>query len=363
MVTKTRWETHRARPVSRGAARFTGLLLLPFLTALLFPAGIASAQGGDLSTGQYCSATATAAFNACLSDVQDTYLTTRGICINVSDAAERSACVADADATRVEDSQLCQKQLAARRAVCQSLGEGRYDPDFDPALFDNPLVTPVNPNPYFPLGIGDRWVYRSRTQTTAVKVLNETKLIEGVTCVVVSDRVTEGGTIIEDTNDWFAPAKTGDVYYCGEETGEFETFAGDHPRRPELVSIDGSFKAGRDGDKPGIVFRGSPTPGEIYRQEFSLGNAEDVAVVLSTTYAFGQNARLDQLVPPRLAKLLCAGDCVVTKEFTPLGPGEFERKYYAPGVGLFLEVAPGTGEVVRLVGCNVDPRCAALPTP
>ena len=39
----------------------------------------------------------------------------------------------------------------------------------------------------------------------------------------------------------------------------------------------------------------------------------------------------------------------------------FERKYYAPGIGVFLETAPQTGEVIRLVKCNVDPRCAQLP--
>jgi hypothetical protein len=40
-----------------------------------------------------------------------------------------------------------------------------------------------------------------------------------------------------------------------------------------------------------------------------------------------------------------------------------ERKYYAPGIGVFLEVEPESGEVVRLVKCNVDPRCASLPQP
>jgi hypothetical protein len=41
----------------------------------------------------------------------------------------------------------------------------------------------------------------------------------------------------------------------------------------------------------------------------------------------------------------------------------FERKYYARGIGLFLEVNPEDGEIVQLVGCNVDPKCAALPAP
>jgi hypothetical protein len=52
---------------------------------------------------------------------------------------------------------------------------------------------------------------------------------------------------------------------------------------------------------------------------------------------------------------------VVTKNFSQLEPDVIERKYYAPGIGVFLEVEPATGEVVRLVKCNVDSRCALLP--
>ena len=52
----------------------------------------------------------------------------------------------------------------------------------------------------------------------------------------------------------------------------------------------------------------------------------------------------------------------MTRNFSLLEPDTFERKYYAPGIGVFLEVAPDSGEVVRLVKCNVDPRCALLPT-
>ena len=43
--------------------------------------------------------------------------------------------------------------------------------------------------------------------------------------------------------------------------------------------------------------------------------------MLSTTYGFGSDPELDELVPQALAELLCAaGDCVVTGEFTPLEP-------------------------------------------
>ena len=66
-------------------------------------------------------------------------------------------------------------------------------------------------------------------------------------------------------------------------------------------------------------------------------------------------------MPPQLAQLLCKKNCVVTRNTSSLEPGVVERKYYAPGIGVFLETAPQTGEVVRLVKCNVDPRCSQLP--
>jgi len=174
-------------------------------------------------------------------------------------------------------------------------------------------------------------------------------------------KVFTDGDLTEDTDDWYAHAKDGNTWYFGEETKDFESFQGDNPVLPELVSIDGSFKAGRDGDKPGIIFLASPTPGAVYTEEFSLGNAEDVTVILSTTYAFGNDADLDQSVPPLLAQHLCMlGDCVVTKNFSLLEPGIFARKYYARGIGVFLEVE-SEGPVSQLVSCNLDPRCGALP--
>ena len=106
--------------------------------------------------------------------------------------------------------------------------------------------------------------------------------------------------------------------------------------------------------------------GEVYRQEYSVGNAEDVVQVLSTTYSYGSNPKLDKFVPPALAKSLCANkDCIVTGEFTPINPTPdgFARKYYAPGIGVFLEVVPSNGGIVQLVDCNTDSKCATLPLP
>ena len=346
----------------RFAALSSGLLAVVLLASV---PRIASAADVDslIAQGKFCSATAQAAFQACGHQTLDDYWIAFGICINESDSKDRAECFADAKSTRSEDNQLCKDQRDARLEACGPLGEGRYDPDFEAADFDKNFANLTNPNRYFPLGIGNQWEFRSATQYTKVRVLNETKLIDDVRCIAVRDEVFEDGVIIEGTNDWFAQAKDGNVWYCGEETASFETFKGDKPMKPEVVSIDGSFKAGRDGDKPGIIFQANPSKGDFYVEESSLGNAEDGTEILSVNYAYGKNKVLDQLVPPKLAKLLCAGDCVVTRNFSLLEPDTFERKYYAPGIGVFLEVEPESGEVVRLVKCNVDPRCALLPNP
>ena len=100
----------------------------------------------------------------------------------------------------------------------------------------------------------------------------------------------------------------------------------------------------------------------MYVEEASLGNAEDVTEVLSTSYSYGSGGpELNELVPPDLAALFCAaGDCVVTRNFSLLEPGIFARKYHARGIGVFLEVEPDEGKAVRLVSCNFDSRCAQL---
>jgi len=330
---------------------------------LALPATARASDVDDLvAQGLFCSATAQAEFRACGNSVLDDYWIAVGICVNESDAKDRAACFQDAKTSKSDATQLCTDQLAGRRSACAELGEHRYDPEFEAASFDKNFASLTNPNRYFPLTIGSQWEFRSATQNTKVQVLNRTKLIDDVRCIVVLDEVMEGGALIESTNDWYAQARDGNVWYCGEETSVFESFTGDRPKLPERVSIDGSFKAGRDGDKPGIIFQANPTLGQFYVEESSLGNAEDATEVLSTNYSFGKNPTLDELVPPKLAKLLCKGDCVVTRNFSLLEPpGVFERKYYAPGIGVFLEVEPDSGEVVRLVKCNVDPRCALLP--
>jgi hypothetical protein len=319
------------------------------------------ARIGHAGKQKFCSETARTLFAACKAGVADDTLVKKAVCINISDAARKGECRDQAKADREEATQLCRDQRDTRLATCTLLGEGRYDPEIDPGSFDDPK-NPTNPNPYFPLTVGNRWEYRAGNETDVVEIVDETKLIAGVHCLVARDHVSRDGFLAEATDDWYAPAKTGDTWYFGEETIDLDVFDGDDPKRPEIVSNDGSFKAGRNGDKPGIIFLASPKVGDVYVEEASLGNAEDVTEVLSTTYSYGSGGpELDELVPPDLAALFCAaGNCVVTKNFSLLEPGIFARKYYAPGVGVFLEVEPDEAKTVRLVSCNFDSRCAML---
>jgi len=319
---------------------------------------------GDAHADEFCTATLRAQFVACRGEVRDDQARSRAICINVGDDAARDACFVTASESRNERVASCDEQRAARKALCGMVGEGRYDPDFSPTLFDSDFDNPTLPNPYRPLTIGNQWEYSGEGEHILIDVLDKTKLIDGVECIVVRDIVDTGGFVVEDTFDWFAQAKDGDVWYCGEEVKDYETFPGDVPVESELVTMDGSFKQGRDGDKGGVVFPASPLVGAVLRQEFSPGNAEDVMRILTTSYDYGVNPTLDQFVPQALAEYLCSNsDCVVTSEFSPMHPEPeaVERKYYARGIGEFFSVHEVTGDGVRLVGCNFDPRCTTLP--
>jgi hypothetical protein len=195
-------------------------------------------------------------------------------------------------------------------------------------------------------------------------VLGQTRLVEGVTCVVVDERLFLDGFLFEENLGSFAQATNGAVFRCGRQVRGFASFEGDVPGTPELVRTEGSFRAGRNRAKPGIVFPSVAAEGDVFFESFAPGTAEDVVEVLSTSFSFGDAGNLDRFVPRRLADLLCAaGDCVVTRHFSLLAPRIETLRFFARGVGMFLEVNPESGETLQLTDCNFDPRCSSLPRP
>ncbi len=310
-----------------------------------------------------CTQSANALFSACRLDLSVDALETRAVCVNLADAEARAECLDEIEDAREEGAEECSEQREARRALCREIGEAPYEPDMDPALFQDPR-NPSHPNPHFPLAVGNRWVFEEDEERIEIEVRDATKRIAGVDCIVLNDRVFEDSELVEDTDDWVGLRTDGTAEYCGELSRDYELFAGDDPEAPELVSIEGTFKAGVDGAKSGTLFMGAPTVGATYRQEWFAGEAEDVGTVMSTTYRYGQDAFLDQAVPQALAELMCAnGDCVVVADTSTLSPGGYEHKFFARGVGFFLETKPDSGEFVPLIACSHDARCASLPLP
>ena len=202
-------------------------------------------------------------------------------------------------------------------------GEGHVGADvqYEPVIVPSDFVPGVN-NTYFPIAPGTRWVYETKTgdgtERDVVEVTNGTKLVMGVTCVVIRDTASVGGTVVEDTSDWYAQDVRGNVWYFGEDSKEYEG--------GQVVGTAGSWEGGVGGAKPGIIMLADPEVGLSYHQEYKKGEAEDMAQVLNldatATVPYGSY-----------------GHVLQTKEWTPLEPKVAENKYYAPGVGCVLEVA------------------------
>jgi len=296
-----------------------------------------------------CSAAANAGNLACNFAAKDDLFTERAICMDSPDD-DLPTCLDEAQGNFDEVLEECGAILEAQIDTCDLTEDAAHVPEFGAAFAGN-FVDPldiggaVDPNPFFPLVQGNSWTYEGTfeedgemiTENIVVTVLNETKLIDGITCLVVQDVVTIDGELIEDTDDWFAQDVDGNVWYCGEEVKDYETFEGDEPPLPELISDDGSFKAGRDNDKGGILLPQVPVIGAVFRQELSVGNAEDIIEILAVD---GEENAI---------AASCNTACLVTRDFSPLDPEALENKYYVPGIGLIVEIDIESGDRVELI--------------
>ena len=216
----------------------------------------------------------------------------------------------------------------------QDLPQGAEPVNLDPRAF----TTRID-NPYWPMDPGTRWTYRETDQEGAalkvvVTVSDQTeKIANGVTARVVRDTVTEDGEIVEDTFDWYAQDKDGNIWYLGENTAEFD--------KGKLVTKEGSFEAGVDGALPGIIIPADPRDGMQYRQEYYKGKAEDNGEVLST----------DEMVQSPFGQF---DHALLTKDTITIEPNVLEYKLYGKGVGpvLTLGVSGGPGSREELI--NLD---------
>jgi hypothetical protein len=189
-------------------------------------------------------------------------------------------------------------------------------------------------NKWFPLRPGTVFVYRGREDGArsrdVVRVTRRTRVVDGVRCRVVSDRLYLDGLLRERTHDYYAQTKRGTVWYFGEATAELD-------RHGHVTSREGSFLSGRHGAEAGIFMPAHPRVGTSYRQEDYPGHAEDQFTVKS----------LDAFVR---TPVVTSRHALLTRETSPLEPGVVDHKWYVRGVGNVKErTVRGGNDFQRLV--------------
>lgn len=205
--------------------------------------------------------------------------------------------------------------LIAAAALCAAGGAGASPPRSFVARVDNP---------WFPLKPGTVWVYRGqkdgKPDRDVVRVLTQTRVIDGVRCTTVSDHLYEKGHLAERTTDWYAQDSSGTVWYYGEATAELNA-------KGRVTSTEGSWVSGVDGARAGVFMPAKPRVGQSFRQEFLRGHAEDHFQILSIK-----------------------GTRMVTKEWTPIEPAVLDHKVYIRGKGDVSEkTVKGGSEEATLV--------------
>ena len=198
---------------------------------------------------------------------------------------------------------------------------------YDPHIIPLDFVQGVS-NPYFPLLPGQTRRYAVTNSPdglymTATATAN-TRLIMGVLCLGVQERVLNSERLFEDTWRWYAQDRDGNVWYFARETKKYDY---------DTVTEDWSWQAGIKGAKPGMVMAGRPQDylAREYREEYVAGVAEDRAQVLS----------LNETLTVPYGTL---SGCLKIKVNSDLEPLRTEYRYYASGIGLVLsETVPAEG--------------------
>jgi hypothetical protein len=202
-------------------------------------------------------------------------------------------------------------------ATGQVLGEAQRPPD--PPYTDTFRVddwASTGANPFFILEPGHVLVLEGGGEKLTITVLDETRVVDGVTTRVVEEREEKEGRLVEVSRNYFAISKrTNDVCYFGEDVDIYKD--------GDLVSHEGAWLSGANGARWGLMMPGTPLLGARYHQEIAPDVAMDRAEIVGVRETFETPAGRFE-------------GCLKVEESTPLESGR-EHKYYAPGVGLLRD--------------------------
>ena len=198
-----------------------------------------------------------------------------------------------------------------------------FDPTLPAALCDPDLVdfTLASTNDYYPLDIGLQVVLEGEEDGETIRVertvLADTEIVAGVETHVLEHRQLVDGELFEVARNFYVESNDGTVCYFGEDVEFYED--------GELVGMQGTWRAGVDGAKPGIIMPSSPNVGDGYFQELALGNATDMGLVSDVGVS-------------RTINDVAYRDLVVIQDSNPMETCVAEEeKVYAPGIGEIVD--------------------------
>jgi hypothetical protein len=202
---------------------------------------------------------------------------------------------------------------AALLAACApaSRAMGSYQDEFGIAQCK---LSATGRNEYFILEPGYQLVLEGGGERLQITVLEETKTVAGFDTRVVEEREWNNNKLKEVSRNYFAMCpETRDVFYFGEDV--------DNYKDGKVANHDGSWLAGVNGNRPGLIMPGAPKRGMKYYQEIAPGVAMDRAEIES----------LDETcnTPAGTFKR-----CMKVKEGSAIEFFAKEYKYHAPGIGL-----------------------------
>jgi hypothetical protein len=196
---------------------------------------------------------------------------------------------------------------------------GGQDKWMEPTLPDQSTLSSTGRNSYFILEPGYQLVLEKDggKDRLIITVLSDTRIVDGVQTRIVEEYETEGSKVAEISRNYFAISrKTGDVYYLGEDVDTYKD--------GKITGHGGSWLAGVNGARAGLMMPGKPAVGQRFYQEQAIAVAMDRCEILSTS----------ETVTTPAGKFT---NCLKVAESTPLEAGKPEYKLYAPGVGLLAD--------------------------
>ncbi len=209
----------------------------------------------------------------------------------------------------------------------------------DPLTFDND---------FFPFEPGAFKLYRGKSEGEKIAVLDvytaETRTFDWgggeVETRLLLEVEFEAGVLVEVSQNWFAQADDGSVYYFGEVVDDYEDGV--------IVAHEGSWLVGGptlpsdppetgDADDPALIMPDNPEEGDTFKPEDLLPIVDETVEVLA----------VDQTVKVEAGKF---EDVIKVEETSSLSEGS-EFKWHAAGVGVVK--TKQKGESLKLIASTL----------